>query len=75
MNGTIGGMAVVIIIGYLCAWSAYLLGRKHGRYIERRKVRSALCRVPLEGYSPAIRLAMILVLNDIKSQLEKEWKA
>ncbi len=75
MNETIGGMVVVIVIGYLCAWSAYLLGRKDGRYIERRTIMRVLYSVSLEEYSPIKRITIISMLNDIKAQLTKEWKA
>ena len=69
------GVVVTIVAGYIGMWLMYLVGKRDARKEERQKIRRTLYHVALEEYSPTIRLAMIVMLNDIKTQLEKEWKA
>lgn len=66
---------VVSLFSMFCIIMAYLLGRKDGRYIERRTIMRVLYSVSLEEYSPIKRITIISMLNEIKAQLTKEWEA
>lgn len=64
----------ITILGFICSYVAYVVGRDDGRHIEHSYLLGILESIKMEGLSPETRYSVLMVTKSILTKLKEGRK-